>query len=155
MKRVSDKSVLLWMGGSVLGLIVMVSILTPKSSEKDPRPTTTNTGSAGARAAYLLLGQLGYKVERWDAPEQDLDNMDAARTTLIMAEMYIDPKQLDATKAAVQRFIERGGRVLDTGGETLLPNGHTKAPTALHADLCYTTPEGQGPLAGRPGFVSR
>ncbi|HZL18897.1 MAG TPA: hypothetical protein VFG23_14245, partial [Polyangia bacterium] len=92
-------------------------------------------------------GQLGYKVQRWDAPEEDLDQIDAAHTTLIMADAVIPPKRLKDTKAAVQRFLERGGYVLDTGGDTLLPNGETRPATALHTGLCYTTPEGQGPLA--------
>ncbi|HEY5330432.1 MAG TPA: DUF4350 domain-containing protein [Acidobacteriaceae bacterium] len=143
----SDKRILLWMFGSVLVLIVIVSILAPRRSEKDPRPTIDNSGTAGAKAAYLLLGQLGYKVQRWDAPEEDLDRLDAAHTTFIMADAVIPPKRLAATKAAVQRFLERGGHVLDTGGETLLPNGETRPATALHTGLCYTTPEGQGPLA--------
>jgi len=143
----SDKRILLWMFAVVFVLIVIVSILAPKGSDRDPRPTIDNSGTAGAKAAYLLLGQLGYKVQRWDAPEEDLDRLDAAHTTLIMADAVIPPKRLKDTKAAVQRFLERGGYVLDTGGDTLLPNGETRPATALHTGLCYTTPEGQGPLA--------
>ncbi|HZL25276.1 MAG TPA: DUF4350 domain-containing protein [Acidobacteriaceae bacterium] len=143
----SDKRILLWMFAVVFVLIVIVSILAPKGSDRDPRPTIDNSGTAGAKAAYLLLGQLGYKVQRWDAPEEDLDRLDAAHTTLIMADAVIPQKRLKDTKAAVQRFLERGGHVLDTGGETLLPNGETRPATALHTGLCYTTPEGQGPLA--------
>ena len=121
--------------------------MAPRKSGNDPRPIVTNNGTAGARAAFLLLPQLGYKVERWDAPEDQLDHVDASKTTLIMADVYIDPKQQKLTEAAVKRFLERGGRVLDTGGGTLLPNGETRPATAQHTDLCYTTPEGQGPLA--------
>jgi hypothetical protein len=146
-RGISDKRVLLWMFGSVLLLIVIVSILAPKPSDKNPLPTVDNSGTAGAKAAFLLLGQLGYKVDRWDAPEEDLDQVDAEHTTLIMADAIISPKRLPDTKAAAQRFLERGGSVLDTGGQTLLPNGETRPATALHADLCYTTPEGQDPLA--------
>jgi hypothetical protein len=43
--------------------------------------------------------------------------------------------------------------VLDTGGETLLPEGRTHGPTVAHSQLCYTTAEGQGPLA-QAGQVS-
>jgi len=143
----SDKKVLLWMGGGVLALIVVVAILAPRRNERNFRPAIDNAGSAGAKAAYLLLGQLGYKAQRWDAPEAGLDEVDAEHTTLIMADAVIPPKQLDQAKIAVQRFLQRGGRVLDTGGETLLPNGETRAANALHPESCYTTPEGQGPLA--------
>jgi hypothetical protein len=141
------------MGGGALLLILLVSILVPAQSDEDMRPRVDNSGSAGAKAAFMLLPQLGYKVRRWDAPEDQLDSVDASRTTLIMADAYIDPKMLKETKASVQRFIERGGRVLDTGDETLLPEGKTTAPTAIKTGLCFTTPEGQGPLA-RAGQVS-
>jgi hypothetical protein len=147
----NDKRVLLWLGGGALLLIVAVSILTPKAGDKDPAPTTYNSGSAGAKAAYLLLPELGYKVQRWDSPEEELDQVEAANTTLIMADGIVDPKRRKITETAVQRFLERGGRVLDTGGSTLLPNGETTPPgelqNALKSGLCYTTPEGQGPLA--------
>lgn len=144
---VSDKKLLAWMGASVAILIMIVSVLSPQKSGKDPRPIISNNGTAGAKAAFLLLPKLGYKVDRWDAPEEDLDHVDAAHTTLILADAVIDPKRLNDTRAAVQRFLERGGHVLDTGGETLLPNGETRPATAPHAELCYTTPEGQGALA--------
>ncbi len=145
---VSDKKLLAWMGGSVAALILIASFfVAPQRSGKDPRPIVSNNGTAGAKAAFLLLPKLGYKVDRWDAPEEDLDQVDAERTTLIMADALIDPKRLPDTKTAVQRFLARGGHVLDTGGETLLPDGETRPATALHTDLCYTTPEGQGPLA--------
>jgi hypothetical protein len=143
----SDKRLVLWMVGVAAVLIVVVSILVPQSSGNDPRPRIENNGSAGAKAAYLLLPKLGYKAELWDSSEDELDQVDAAHTTLIMADAYIDPKMLKATTAAVQRFLERGGRVLDTGGDTLLPSGKTEPATAPGASLCYTTAEGQGPLA--------
>jgi hypothetical protein len=149
----SDMRLLLWMGGGILLLILLVSFLVPARSGNDPRPRVDNNGSAGVKAAYLLLPRLGYKVERWDAPENQLDSVDATRTTLIMADTYIDPKMLKETTAAVERFLERGGRVLDTGGATLLPNGHTVPATAIQTSLCYTTSEGQGPLA-QAGLVS-
>jgi len=151
--RNGDMVLLLWIVGGALVLILMVAFLVPRTGNEDLRPRADNSGSAGVKAAYLLLPKLGYKVQVWDAPEDQLDNVDASRTTLIMADVFIDPKQLKATTAAVQRFMERGGRVLDTGGGTLLPGGETRAPTVAHAQLCYTTPEGQGPLA-RAGQVS-
>ena len=146
--RGSDARLLLWLGGSVLLLIVLVSILAPKATDQDPKPTTYNNGSAGAKAALLLLTELGYKAGRWDSPEEQLQSVDAPQTTLILAEPYVDPKLVKATAAALQSFLERGGRVLITGGPVLLPDEHVKAPNTLHDGLCDTTPEGQGPLAG-------
>ena len=57
--RSSDARLLFWLGGSVLLLIVLVSILAPKATDQDPKPTTYNNGSAGAKAALLLLTELG------------------------------------------------------------------------------------------------
>lgn len=151
-RGVSDKRLLLWMGGGVALLIVVVSFALPKR-DQDTRPVVDNNGTAGAKAAFLLLPKLGYKVERWDAPESDLEHVDASRTTLIMADTYVSPKLERATAAAVKRFLERGGRVLDSGGGTLLPEGKTSPATILHSTLCDTTPEGQGALA-RAGQIS-
>lgn len=148
----SDKRLLLWMGGGVALLILVVSFALPKRDE-DPRPLVANNGTAGAKAAFLLLPKLGYKVERWDAPESDLERVDASQTTLVMADIYVPPKLEKETAAAVKRFLERGGRVLDTGGSTLLPEGKTSPATILHSTLCDTTPEGQGALA-RAGQIS-
>ena len=149
----SDKKLLAWMGGGVAVLITLVCILNPQKSDYDPRPIVTNNGTGGAKAAFMLLPKLGYKVDRWDAPEDELDSVDASKTTLIMADTYLDEKVEKQTKAAVKRFLERGGRVLDTGGGTLLPEGKTVPATVKNTKLCYTTPEGQGPLA-RAGQVS-
>jgi DNA-binding transcriptional ArsR family regulator len=50
--------------------------------------------------------------------------------------------------AGVQRFLERGGRVLTTGptGTLLLPGGKMNPPTTFMTEECHTNP-GDGPLA--------
>ena len=153
----TDKRLLLWLAGSAFALVTLVAILAPNREDNDPRPTVTNAGSAGAKAAFLLLPQLGYKVERWDSPEEELDRVDAPSTTLIMADGVVDPNRQKITETAIQHFLERGGRVLDTGGATLLPNGKTVPPgwvqDKLQSRACETVPQGQGPFA-QPGQLS-
>jgi hypothetical protein len=151
--RNNDMRMLLWLTGAAVLLILIVSFLIPKHENNDPRPRTDNNGSAGAKAAFLLLPKLGYKVGVWDSPEEELERVDASKTTLVLASVYVDPKQVQPTAEAVKRFLERGGRVLVTGNPVLLPNGKSTAAAANHPDLCYTTAEGQGVLA-QAGQVS-
>lgn len=154
----SDRKWLLILCGALLVLIVGVSIVAPQSAENDPRPTTTNSGPMGAKAAYLTLAALGRKTSEWNRPiaalNDGLSDAQAGRTTLILAApMYAATEQKELA-AEVKRFLERGGRVLATGpsGALLLPGGTVKAPGILKSGLCETTPEGPGPLA-RAGSV--
>ena len=154
----SDRKLLLMLCGALLVLIVGVSIVAPQSEENDPRPTTTNSGPMGAKAAYLTLGTLGRKTSEWNRPIAELNDglseAQAVRTTLILAApMYAATEQKELA-AEVKQFLQRGGRVLATGpsGALLLPGGAVKAPGILKSGLCETTPEGPGPLA-RVGSV--
>ncbi len=154
-KAGSDRRFVLWLAAGLLAAIVTVSWISPDAAQNDPTPTTYNTGSAGIKAAFLLLPQLGYGAERWDEAPGGLKAVDAARTTLVFAEPLVPDTQVEAVKAEVAEFLARGGRVLatGTGGAYLLPGGGTKAQAELYRALCYTTPEGQGELA-RVGTVA-
>ncbi len=154
----SDRRMLLTLCVVMAVMIVGVSILAPQSEEDNPRPTTTNSGPHGAKAAHLTLGALGRKSTEWNrslaALNEDLSDAQAARTTLILAAPEYDATERDALAAELKRFLERGGRVLATGpaGALLLPDGEVKAPGWIESGLCHTTPEGPGPLA-RAGSV--
>lgn len=148
--------------GVMLAVAVGVSLLEPQSSEDDPRPTTTNSGPMGAKAAYLTLEAMGRKTVEWDRPLAELgdglSDAEAERTTLILAAPQYDATEEKELAAEIKQFLERGGRVLATGptGAMLLPGGGVKgvvaAPALLKSGLCHTTPEGPGPLA-RAGSV--
>ena len=153
-----DRRMLLILCGVMLVMIVGVSMLAPQSAENDPRPTITNSGPKGAKAAYLTLGALGIKTSHWDGSlaklNEDWSDAQVERTTLILAAPEYDATEQKALAAEVKRFLERGGRVIATGpsGALLLPEGEAKAPGLLESGLCHTTPEGPGPLA-RAGSV--
>jgi hypothetical protein len=150
----NDRRLLLMLCGAMLAVIVVVSVLAPPRQD-DPRPTTTNSGPRGAKAAYLLLERLGRGVSRWERPLVELSDLDASRTTLVLAEPLYGPKELKEMKAALEEFMKRGGRVVTTGetGAALLPGGATKGPGMFEGNaVCYTTPEGPGELA-RTGRV--
>ena len=143
-----DRRLLLILGGAMLLLIAAVSIVAPSTANNDPRPSSYNTAPGGAKAAYLTLEALGRPVRRWDAPLEDLDGVEAAHTTLLLAEPLYSALEKPRLAAAVKGFLERGGQVLTTGadGALLLPGGATRSSRRFGA-LCYTQPEGPGPLA--------
>jgi Domain of unknown function (DUF4350) len=153
-KRLSgDARTVLWMCLGVLGLILVAAFLAPAREDNDPVPSTWNSGAAGAKAAYLLLGQLGYTTERWEKPTAALSNTDAAHTTLILAESTLE----DNTKETpgVAAFLNRGGRVVATGAMSalMLPQADIAGPTRVYMNLCYTTPQSLSALA-RAGQVA-
>ena len=153
-----DRGRLLILCGVMTAMIVVVCAVAPSSQENDPRPTVTNVGPHGAKAAYLTLGALGFKTSRWDHSLAELNgnlsDAQIARTTLILAAPEYDATEQKGLAAEVKKFLERGGRVLATGpsGAMLLPNGDVSPAGLLESGLCHTTPEGPGELA-RAGSV--
>jgi len=75
-------------------------------------PSSYSTDWLGAKAAFLLLEQSGYRVERWESPPEELPE-DAAGTTLIFAEP--SEQGSGAERAAVSRFVSAGGRLIVMG----------------------------------------
>jgi hypothetical protein len=150
-KLTPDWKFLLGFSAAVILLIVVTGLLAPNRDDRDPTPTTWNTGAAGAKAAWLLLGQLGYNEVRWEHPEAELSSVDAAHATLIVAE----PSPSFAAFSDKNRrqpfidFLNRGGRIVATGSTSamLLPGATVTTSDRFYTDLCFTTPEGPSPLA--------
>ena len=150
-----DRKLVLLFSGAVFLLIAVASLLAPPNDDSDKSPTTYNSGTAGIKAAYLLLGDLGYSTARWQQPPSQLESQDASRTTLIFADPSVPVEQIDTTRAGIAGFLRRGGRVLVTGPEaaSLLPDAVTAPSSQPFEKLCITTPEGRSPLA-RAGKVA-
>jgi hypothetical protein len=144
-----DRRIVLWILGATVVMIVVFSVFAPANDDSDPSPTTYNSGSAGTKAAYLVLGRLGYGAERWDSPPEGLKDVDAAKTTLLLIEPNFPTQNSKQVKASVADFLSRGGKVLATGrdGASFLPDAKTEMPGRIYQDVCVSTPEGQGPLA--------
>lgn len=147
-----DARLMLWVSSCVLVIIVVAALLAPARGDYDPVPSTWNTGSAGAKAAYLLLEQLGYKTSRWEQPAAQLSQVDAAHTTLVLAGSELG--DLHGEQGGIAEFLKRGGRVLATGALSalLLPDSSVKKSDQLFKDLCYTTPQSLSAL-GRAGKI--
>ncbi|HEY1757819.1 MAG TPA: DUF4350 domain-containing protein [Bryobacteraceae bacterium] len=150
-KLTGDWKFLLVFSAVVLSLIIVTGILAPNNDDRDPTPSTWNSGAAGAKAAYLLLGRLGYNEARWERPEAELSTIDAAHATLIIAEP--SPSFVALTdknrKQPFEDFLHRGGRIVATGGPAVLflPNAKVVPADRILTDLCITAPEGPGSLA--------
>ena len=147
----ADRRIVLWLAGGVLLLIVLTAVFAPVTRDDDLTPTTYNSGTHGAKAAYLILESLGYNVSRSEQPlAAALDHADAPHTTLVLAGPNApgEPSQ-QREYAAVERFLQRGGRVLSTGfrGAYFLPGGRTGEPTQFLSGLCHTTAEGRSAYA--------
>jgi hypothetical protein len=152
-KLSGDARVMLWVCLGVLVVILVGAFFAPAREDNDPVPSTWNSGSAGAKAAYLLLEQMGYKTERWDQPSAALSEIDAPHTTLVLADSGL--ADIGKEKAGVADFLNRGGRVLATGtfSALLLPESHIGLPGHVYTALCYTTPQSLSAL-GRAGQIA-
>jgi len=82
-------------------------------------PSSYSTASGGAKAAYLLLADAGYTVERWERPLNDLPQ-DAGKT-LVLADPGEAPTGEERQR--LKEFLSGGGRVIATGmfAGTFLP----------------------------------
>jgi hypothetical protein len=75
-------------------------------------PSTYSSGSGGARAAYLLLQDLHYKVSRWERSPTELPS-DPENAVLILADPMETPSREE--REALQQFVDEGGQVIFTG----------------------------------------
>jgi hypothetical protein len=148
-----DARLVMWACIGVLAVIVVAALAAPAREDNDPVPSTWNSGSRGAKAAYLLLAQLGYKTARWNRPAAGLSGTDAAQATLVVAESQLPDNAKE--KAGIAAFLNRGGRVVATGALSalLLPESHIGAPGHIYTALCYTTPQSLSAM-GRAGQIA-
>ncbi len=107
----SDRRLLTWAALVLLPLIVALALLS-QDEEESSVPSTYSAQTRGAKAAYLLLENLGYSVERWQQSPTQLPS-DSLHTVLVLAGPYRPP--LPDEKNALQLYLSRGGKVLITG----------------------------------------
>jgi hypothetical protein len=150
-KLTGDWKFLLIFCGVVVALIIVTGILAPNREDRDPTPSTWNSGAAGAKAAYLLLDQLGYNEVRWEQPEAELSSIDAPHSTLILAEPSPSFAALTDKnrRQPFEDFLHRGGHIVATGATAaiFLPDAKVTQADRIFTDLCITAPEGHDPLA--------
>lgn len=149
-----ERNMVLAFAGAASLAIIAASFLAPQNDDSDRSPTTYNSGTAGVKAAYLMLPELGFTTNRWEQPPSALAEVDAPHTTLVFVEPDVPSDKVERFRDDIAEFLKRGGRLVMTGqdGALLLPNGGATQPTQPLDSVCLTTPEGRGPLA-RAGEV--
>jgi len=102
--------------------------------------TSYSAASEGAKAAYLLLQESGYRVERWSRPPAELN--DPANTIVIIADPVDLPEQAD--REALAKFMDNGGEVVLAGIYSSLFVSDA-APTAMPLSTGEQKVEAQAP----------
>jgi Domain of unknown function (DUF4350) len=116
-----DRKLLIGAGVLLVVLVISAALLTPRRSEgMSAYPSSYSTNWDGAKGAYLLLQDLGYRVSRWDESPTELKG-DASKQVLIFAEPVQAPSPEE--KQAIREFLNKGGRILavGAGASRLLP----------------------------------
>lgn len=142
-----DRRLLLWFVGVGLALAVLTGFLLPSGNNNDnPLPSTYLSGRHGARAAYETLLRANYPIERWERPLGELAATAGPETVVIFAQPLT--REVNDMQA-VRRILERGGRVLSTGGlgGFILPGATIRAPEGFNFAACKLEPEGLDPLS--------
>ena len=115
----------LFLGAGLVFVLLIAGALVFSSGERGQAeyPSTYSSASGGAKAAYLLLSDTGYKVERWERPLSSLPQ--ATAKVLIMAEPDEAPTREERER--LKAFISEGGRVIATGmfAGTFLPENES------------------------------
>jgi hypothetical protein len=128
-----DRKLLIIAGGMITAISTLALLVSPPSpSPSRGTASSYSADSGGAKAAYLLLGELGYRVERWIRPPQELpdaptgneDNGNPetpAHTVLVLVDPLI-PASADE-KLSLLSFVQQGGEILVAGalGTLLAP----------------------------------
>jgi uncharacterized protein DUF4350 len=111
-----DLRLLIGAGVFMVVLLAVVLALGPAPAQPSlPYPSSYSPDWAGAKAAFLLLQEQGYSVERWERSPQDLPAQSAG-AVLVLAEPTLGAAADERT--AIHRFILGGGRVLAIGSST-------------------------------------
>jgi hypothetical protein len=119
-----DRQLVIGAGVTMVVLLGLTYVLRPVPARPTiGTPSSYSTDWLGTKAAFLLLQESGYRVERWESPPEELPK-DASATTLIFAEP--SERGTSAERAAVSRFVSAGGRLLVMGasGASFAPQSY-------------------------------
>jgi hypothetical protein len=109
----ADRKLLIGAAILLVILVVVSAVVSPQqASEESGFPSTYSADWNGAKAAFLLLQDLGYHVERWEQSPAEILG-DPGNTVLVLVNPAEVPSEEE--RSAISEFVQRGGRVLATG----------------------------------------
>lgn len=112
-----------------LTIMSAVAYLQSEQDKGGGHPSSYSNLPKGGKAAYLLLQQSGYPVERWDRLPQNLPT-DAQGILLIVASPESYPRSEESD--AFARFLLHGGTILAAG---MLPDAFVTQADATTGEL--------------------
>jgi hypothetical protein len=125
-KLSTDQQILLIALVAAILLSIVAAVVSTSEQAESQVPSSYSSGLGGAKAPYLLLEEMHYRVERWTASPTELASVQEP-ATLVLAEpsLAASPEE----KEALQSFLERGGRVLAAGdlAATMLGSSRARA----------------------------
>jgi hypothetical protein len=127
----SDRKILIGATVILLLLVGATAVLSPPEAAPAPESSSYSPAGIGAKAAYELIGELGYQVQRWTQPLPELPDF-AENTVLVLSQPLAAASNSESD--ALERFVRRGGRLVFTGAlaDKFLSDAGTKlvSPTA-------------------------
>src|SRR5713101_2471417 len=129
-----DRKMLYIVGGVLLLVLALIVVAGPPAeSESNGIPSSHSYASDGACAAYLLLKDSGYNLERWQSSPMELPQ-EPTGVVLVLADPIFPPS--DEERRALRSFVEKGGSVLATGsaGGNILPGGSVRRSASLQTE---------------------
>jgi Domain of unknown function (DUF4350) len=109
----ADRKLLWGAGGAMILMLAATAAFAPPEAEQgEAAPSSYSSASGGALAAYLLLSDLRYPVQRWEEPPGELP--DPGRDALLI---LAEPTQMPSKgeSEALRGFLRSGGRILFCG----------------------------------------
>ena len=117
-----DRTLVIVAGFLLVAMSLAAVVVSPHSPEAQSLgyPSSYSTANDGAKAAYLLLSEMGYRVERSTSAPGELPEH-ARGTVLVLADPLMPASGEE--RLQIERFVRRGGRVVMTGwlASSLLP----------------------------------
>lgn len=143
----ADRKLLI--GAGVLLVVMLIAsalISPPKAAGGSAFPSSYSAAWDGAKAAFLVLQDSGYKVERWENAPAEIPG-DHEHEVLILAEPVMGFSSDD--RIAIREFLRDGGRILATGSAAarLLPDAESFEEGEEFEEPKTFTPQAPSPLS--------
>lgn len=142
-----DKMLLLNCAALVAILILVLALFSPGNNDEDSTPSSYSTAPHGAKAAFELLRQSGYQVERQSDSLTQIEDRVDEHATVVFADPFL--QNVGASREAVKVLLDKGARIVVTGyAGGLLAPGNAVEANRFPPSECNADANGFGQLAG-------